>query len=77
MPHQTALAFRDHGVVKPSVDIGIDEAKRVIKDLSALGIDVSKVCEDLQKEGVKAFVDSFNSLISSIAKKVNSLDDKS
>lgn len=73
MPHQTVLAFYDHGVVKPAIDRGLDEAKKVISDLRSLGIDVDNVCEDLQKEGVKAFCDSFNSLIGSVEKKMNSV----
>lgn len=73
MPHQTALAFYEHGVVKSTIEEGIDEAKNVLTKLKDHDIDIDSVCNELQKEGVRAFSDSFNSLIASIEKKITSL----
>ncbi|MCX5716257.1 MAG: transaldolase [Candidatus Omnitrophica bacterium] len=73
MPHQTVIAFHDHGVVNSNIGQGPDEAKKIRGELRSFGIDINDVCENLQKEGVKAFIDSFNSLIGSIGKKARSL----
>ena len=73
MPHQTVMGFYDHGVAKPTIENGMDQAPVLIKELKSLGIDVDAVCDNLQKEGVKAFSDSFKSLINSIDKKIKLL----
>jgi len=69
MPHQTLVAFYDHGIVKPSVEEALADVPRFLDGLQPYGIDVNKVCEELQREGIKAFVGSFDSLIGSIKKK--------
>lgn len=76
MPHQTVLAFHDHGLVRPAIEDDTDGAKRVLAELKSLGIDISGICESLQKEGVEAFSRSFVSLIDSIEKKMNLLKEK-
>ncbi|NQU73997.1 MAG: transaldolase [Candidatus Omnitrophica bacterium] len=73
IPHQTVFSFYDHGLVKPTIEEGIAEAKEVLDELNALGIDIEKVCDELQEAGVKAFIGSFNSLIKSIEEKVKRL----
>jgi transaldolase len=52
MPHQTVMAFYDHGVVKTAIENDMDQALEVIKKLQAYGIDVNEVCQERQKEGV-------------------------
>lgn len=69
MPLSTLEAEADHGKGEPS-DFNFDESRRVIEGLSALGIDIEKVSEDLQKDGIDQFKDSWNSLISEIEKKM-------
>ncbi|MDD5449989.1 MAG: transaldolase [Candidatus Omnitrophica bacterium] len=69
LPHPTALAFYNHGIVKSTVEEGFDEAKNILKELKSLGIDIDKICDELQGAGIKAFIDSFNSLIASIERK--------
>lgn len=73
MPHQTVMAFYDHGVVKSVIEDGADQAPAVLKQLKDIGIDVDSICKELQTEGVKSFTDSFTSLIKSIEKKMASL----
>ena len=51
-------------------DPNFDESRRVIEGLASLGIDIEKVSEDLQKDGIDQFKDSWNSLISEIEKKM-------
>ncbi len=66
MPPATLDAFRDHGRVRPSLEEGIDDARRVFEDLSELGIDMSSIYEELQTAGIEAFAKSFEALLGCI-----------
>lgn len=69
MPHQTLEAFVDHGVPKDSLTKGHEEAQRVRDDLLELGINLSKLMQHLQDDGVKKFSESFHSLNKAISSK--------
>jgi transaldolase len=74
MPLETVRAFQDHGEAKrDSLTIGIDEAKAVLADLAAAGIDYDDVVATLEAEGVHKFADSFAELLDGIRAKVGSL----
>jgi transaldolase len=73
LPPATFNAFRDHGKVGPTLDKNLEEAKQTIAGLAATGIDLARVCQQLQDDGVKAFADSYESLIASIKSKEASL----
>lgn len=60
MPHKTFLAFAGHGVAERTLDRGLEEAHRVVEDLKARGIDLDQVGEELEREGVKLFADSWH-----------------
>lgn len=66
MPPQTITAFLDHGVVRPSLEENIENARKVIADLEDLGISMSTVTAELEDEGVKSFSDSFRVLFEAI-----------
>ncbi|HEY5640379.1 MAG TPA: transaldolase [Dehalococcoidia bacterium] len=59
LPQNTLDAFRDHGVVAPTLTQGVDEARAHIRELEAAGIDFRAVTDELQVQGVKLFADSF------------------
>jgi len=69
MPPVTIEAFRDHGVVRPTLEEKLDEAHAVMDWLVEVGIDLGQVTQELQVEGVKAFADSFEALLRRIAEK--------
>ncbi|MER3459482.1 MAG: transaldolase [Chloroflexota bacterium] len=69
MPPVTVEAFRDHGVVRPTLEEKLDEAHAVMDWLVEVGIDLGQVTQELQVEGVKAFADSFEALLQRIAEK--------
>lgn len=70
VPPSTLEAFRDHGVVAPTLDAdAIAEAHEQIRQLQELGIDLEQVTDDLQTAGVQAFANSFNSLLDAIGEK--------
>ena len=73
MPPQTIAAFVDHGELARTVDAGLDEAQQIMTRLAAAGIDMDKVTEQLETEGVASFSDSFTKLRESIEGKRKAL----
>lgn len=69
MPQSTLDAFRDHGVVAPTLTAGLDRAREALAALAAAGIDMDQVTSQLEVEGVKAFADSFQALFEAVKKK--------
>jgi len=66
MPEETIVAFQDHGRVAPTLEQGIDEAKRVFEQLAEAGVDYDDVTLTLEREGVEKFADSFSELLEGI-----------
>ena len=69
LPPATLEAFRDHGEAHVAVDVGVDEAERVLAQLEAHGISVSAVTDQLLAEGLASFGQSFVTLIGGLEKK--------
>jgi len=65
-PPETIEAFRDHGEVRETVTRGWEEADETLAALARLGIDLDAVTEELQREGVEKFADSFDGLLAAI-----------
>jgi transaldolase len=66
MPSKTIEAFRDHGKLAYTLEKDLDEAQLVMDNLAELEIDMDEVAEALQSEGVAAFANSFDSVLSTI-----------
>ncbi|MBV8464023.1 MAG: transaldolase [Acidimicrobiales bacterium] len=73
MPESTIEAFLDHGTVARTVDVGVDEARRLEEQLAEVGIDLGDVARVLEEEGVASFIKSFDELIQSLTDKANAL----
>jgi transaldolase len=73
MPEETIEAFQDHGEVAPTLEQGIDEAKRVFEELEQAGVDYDDVTATLEREGVEKFSDSFSELLDGIRAKSGEL----
>lgn len=73
IPPATLNAFLDHGKLFVTLDKNLNEAKEQITKLAHLGIDLEKITQKLQVDGVKSFADSFDSLLNSISEKVETL----
>jgi transaldolase len=63
IPDATLEAFDDHGTVARTIDVGLDAARRLLVDLSAVGVDLADVTRTLEDEGVASFSKSFDELI--------------
>jgi transaldolase len=70
MPEQTLRAFADHGEVKRTLDTDPDGAERTLSDAAAAGIDLRAATAELEREGVKAFRDSYRQLLDCIESKL-------
>jgi transaldolase len=71
MPEATLNAVADHGTISgPTADSGYDEARQVVSDLSALGIELDEVTELLESEGVDKFMDSWANLLEGVQKQL-------
>jgi len=74
MPPVTVDAFRHHGTVRgATLREGLDAADAAFERLRALGVDMARVTERLQDEGVKAFEASFTSLLQTLEAKREAL----
>ena len=71
MPLETIYAFADHGKAERLVDKDVDQSRERIALLATIGIDMHKVTDELEQEGVKAFSDSYHKLLSELQKKVD------
>lgn len=69
MPEATLKAFVDHGKVKVTIEDNLDDSEDVFRKLHSLGIDMKQVTDQLEKEGVKTFSDSYFALLNEIAKR--------
>jgi transaldolase len=69
MPIETIRAFQGHGVVADTLEQGVDEARRLLRELEAVGIDYDDVTETLEQEGVQKFADSFHELLDGVSAK--------
>jgi transaldolase len=66
MPENTLLAFADHGEVGEPLPADGGDAEQVLGKFGEAGIDVAALAARLQEEGKKAFVKSWEDLLSSI-----------
>jgi transaldolase len=73
MPDETIEAFQDHGEVAPTLERGVDEAKRLFKEIEQAGVDYDDVTDTLEREGVQKFADSFAELLEGIRAKSGEL----
>ena len=74
MPLETIEAFQDHGrVAGDTVLEGVDEARQLLDDLAAAGVDYGDVTTTLEAEGVQKFSDSFDQIMDSIRVKRGAL----
>jgi transaldolase len=69
LPDNTMLAFSDHGTPAVTIDTDVDLAHTRWNHLDRLGIDVSDVALQLEREGVLSFQKSFTELIDALETK--------
>jgi len=74
VPPQTLDAILKRATVALTLEQGVDEARKQLEALAALGISLDQATQELQEEGVDSFAKSFESLMNSVdAKRVELL----
>ena len=63
-------AFEDHGNPGSNLTIGHDEARSQMKTLAEAGVSIDSITDELLIAGVKAFADSYESLLNRIDEKL-------
>jgi transaldolase/glucose-6-phosphate isomerase len=76
MPPQTIDAFRDHGVVRRTIDDGYEEAVRALQEIEEAGVSLHAVTDELQRDGVALFSDSFAKIFETTARKAEEITKK-
>ncbi|MGB9697986.1 MAG: transaldolase [Thermodesulfobacteriota bacterium] len=69
LPESTLAAFLDHGEAKITIEEGLKEAEALFDELHSLGVNMRQVTDDLEKEGVRLFAESYSALLKEIAEK--------
>jgi len=70
IPPATVTAFEDHGVVKgATLTQHVPQAREQLKRAQEAGIDLAKITDDLQVEGVASFAASYDQLLASLENK--------
>ena len=72
MPAKTLRAFAEHGTLSAGRALGGD-AKRVLARFVYAGVDIEALSIQLQRDGVRAFVNSWNALLECISEKSSAL----
>jgi transaldolase len=73
IPDATLQAFADHGEVSAALAADGGDCDKVLAEFTKAGIDLGALASQLQDEGAKAFVKSWNDLIGVIESKSHTL----
>ena len=66
LPMETLDAFRDHGNVAETLTQNIGDANQAMEDLEKIGIDIDKITQKLENEGIEKFNGAYEKLLKSI-----------
>jgi len=66
LPLATLQAFRDHGVVRETLDASAAGARATLQDLTDAGIALEAVSDELLVDGVRLFAHAFNAVLLAI-----------
>lgn len=69
IPPATMDAFRDHGVLRRTLDADLAAADEIMANLEKAGISMKKVTEQLLDEAIKLFADAFEKLLAAVEQK--------
>ena len=69
LPLETIDAYRDHGDPKLRLEQDVEEANWIMARLPKLGINIDKVTQQLEDEGVNKFAEPFDKLMESLVRK--------
>ncbi len=68
IPMDTLVAFRDHGNAENTLEEGLDTATATLEQLRTAGIDLAKITQQLEDEGIEKFNQPYDKLLAAIEK---------
>lgn len=71
MPESTLEAFEDHGSLARTIDADPDAARRVLRQVEEVGVDLHEVSAVLEDQGVASFAKSFDELMAALETKAD------
>ena len=66
LPAETLDLYRGHGNPAPRLEEDVDQARHVFDSLTWLGIDLEKITQSLEEDGVSKFVKAFDLLMETL-----------
>ena len=66
VPLETIEAFRDHGIAANTLENDLDKATETLERLKKGGIDIDKITQQLEDEGIEKFNKPFEKLLQAI-----------
>jgi transaldolase len=66
LPKTTLEAFEDHGQVATTLEREVEEAELSLGDLAALGLDLRRLTDELEQDGIAQFARSFDAVVERI-----------
>jgi transaldolase/transaldolase/glucose-6-phosphate isomerase len=73
VPPHTLDAFRDHGTVPASLSWDLKEEERTLAAAAAAGLELHNMTEQLQEDGITAFAQSYEKLLTALDQKRRAL----
>ena len=69
LPQETIKAYRDHGNPAPRLEQDLDPARDVLERLFALDINIDKITQELEDQGIEKFNKPYDSLMETLKNK--------
>ncbi len=69
LPMVTLNAYRDHGSVEKKTRMPVEQAHEILEKLQTLHLNIEEITQRLLDDGIKAFADSYESLIEEVSRK--------
>jgi transaldolase len=69
MPEETLTKYHEHGHPEPRLEHHLADARRLIRQLSAAGVNYDDITETLEREGVEQFATAFDEPIDALGEK--------
>ncbi|RYY30628.1 MAG: transaldolase, partial [Sphingobacteriaceae bacterium] len=62
------IAFRDHGNAENTLELDLDKATATLEQIKTAGIDLDKITQQLEDEGIEKFNQPYDNLLAAIEK---------
>ena len=67
MAEETLTQYHEHGHPEPRLEHNLAEARRLIRQLAAAGVNYDDITETHEREGVEQFAAAFDELLNALS----------